>query len=114
VSKPRRIVVDGGEIAAPSEFGALARRRQAQADARHAQRTAPLDRVEDDHYRATCPGCHATNVVMSPVAPHHSMATPPSKGDCIECDACGALHVVDQVNGYVVKTWGPLNHLGGL
>ena len=99
---------DEGLVSKHHEFGTLARKRQSQVDQRHDARHTKLNAVEDDHYRATCPGCHATNVVMSPVSPAYAAASPPEKGDAIACDACGILHVVEQVNGRVVKTWGPL------
>lgn len=99
---------DEGLVSKHHEFGVLARKRQAQVDRRYDARHSIFDKVENDHYRATCPGCHATNVVMSPVSPAYPSTTPPQKGDAIECDACGILHVVEQVTGFIVKTWGPL------
>lgn len=94
---------DGSSVVTnPEEFGALARRRHQEAQAR---KGAPIERAENGSFRATCPWCRAPNVVMSEVSPSHPTPIAPSPGDVIKCDWCRRFHVVEQVNGLAVKTF---------
>lgn len=82
--------VNPGEFVSP-----LARKRHAQSLAKNPKNTVDVKR---DHFKATCPWCHATNVVMSPLNPRYPTTEPPLKGDVIKCDVCRRFHAVEQVN----------------
>lgn len=87
----------------PSQFTSqIAKRRHAASMRRRRLTTVDPD---DAKFKATCPWCHATNVVMSPIDPSQPLVIEPMIGDAIQCDVCRRYHVVEQVNGGKVKTF---------
>lgn len=93
---------EGSVTINPEQMGRLGRMRAAQAKARQKGYAVPDQPAE--RWRATCPWCHAPNVIMSDFAPGHARTSPPAKGDVIQCDACRRLHGVFKVEGFIVRT----------
>jgi hypothetical protein len=100
----KKITIDDSSVSSdPTEFGSLARRRYERARVRNDR--SPIAPQRPDVFRATCPWCHAPNIIMSVIDPRVASVTEPSRGDAIRCDRCRRHHVVDHSNGRRVVTF---------